>query len=82
MISAMLGSALRKSDSGPGRQRIRSEWVLAATVRVDGIASGEVQRIENTIDGNRVPPNMNAKVFRVRIEGETPLMERGPKGHE
>jgi hypothetical protein len=82
VIGAVAGSALSKSDGGPGRQRVWSERVLAAAVGINRIPSVKVQRIKDSINGGRIAPDVDAKIFRVRVEGKAPVKKRCMEGHK
>jgi hypothetical protein len=73
MVGPIQRGATSKSDNGASRKGVGSTSVFKATVREDGVASVDFEGVENPVNANGRPADMNAVVLGVSVQGELPV---------
>jgi hypothetical protein len=75
MISPIQRGAASKGDDCAGRKGVRSTRVLEASIREDGVAGVKLERVEDTVNANSRPADVNPVVLGVSVEGKLPVYQ-------
>jgi hypothetical protein len=73
MIGAVQRGAAGKGDNSAGRKGVRCTRVLEASIREDGVASVEIKRIENPVNTNSLPVDVNPVVLGISVKRKLPV---------